>query len=368
MRGRRRTTASPTVTSVIEELPPGGMEISGVLLAGDPARGRRTLEGITLVLTPSGVMVESPEMPAPSLFGWTGLDSVRCSEKTVLPDARSAAVLELRSNGHSVRFLLPADAISPGQAAYLEQAVPEWFTRYGASAPGAGATWAVEDAGAPTILQPAVSSQNGRPTPEPALASYRPTVAPTPTYRSESNGLAIPPPPAYDPQPAQQSLPGSNGLAIPPPPSFEPSAQSSWPTVPPPESPPPGRASQPAPNGLVVPPPLPYEPPQESYWPTVPPPPESSPAAHEPRYESYQPSVPPPPAFEPPPTSFGLTAPLPPANEPYQLTVPPPAPLSPRTAPPIGSPLESESGGHARPAGHVHRPVGHHRSQDTIHA
>lgn len=207
MRGRRRTTASPTVTSVIDELPPGGMEINGALLAGDPARDGRTRQGVTVVFTASGILAESPEMTSSRSFSWDSLDSVRCSETTVLPDRRSASVLELLSNGRTVRFLLPADSVSPGQAAYLEQAVPEWLSRYRTVPRSSTVAGPVEDVGAATAVLPVIATPNGRPVVEPVVASCQPTV--------------------------------------PPPPSSRPPELSYWPTVPPPSELPPATASVP---------------------------------------------------------------------------------------------------------------------------
>ena len=129
----------------INELPPEGMQLGGVALAGDAERGTRTTEGLSLLFTTAGITVQGPQPQIERLLVWSGLDSAICGEKIVLPDGRDAAVMELTSGGQSIRFLLPADAVTPGQAAYLDQALPAWLTRYkgltpdDVSAGGAGA-------------------------------------------------------------------------------------------------------------------------------------------------------------------------------------------------------------------------------------
>ncbi len=134
------------MTIGITELPPEGMQLGGVALAGDSARGTRTTEGLSLLFTTAGITVQGPQPQIERLLVWSGLDSASCHEKIVLPDGRNAAVMELTSGGQSIRFLLPSDTVSPGQAAYLDQALPAWLARYrsaedhalGLHRPGAG--------------------------------------------------------------------------------------------------------------------------------------------------------------------------------------------------------------------------------------
>jgi len=124
------------MTVGITELPPEGMQLPGVALAGDPERGTKTTEGISLLFTTAGVTVQGPQPQIERLLVWSALDSATCREKVQLPDGREAAIMELTSGGQSIRFLLPSDAVSPGQAAYLDQALPTWLLRYkGAAAP-----------------------------------------------------------------------------------------------------------------------------------------------------------------------------------------------------------------------------------------
>ena len=117
------------MTVGITELPPEGMQL-GVALAGDPERGTKTTEGISLLFTTAGVTVQGPQPQIERLLVWSALDSATCREKIQLPDGREAAIMELTSGGQSIRFLLPNDTVSPGQAAYLDQALPAWLVRY----------------------------------------------------------------------------------------------------------------------------------------------------------------------------------------------------------------------------------------------
>jgi hypothetical protein len=105
------------------------MELVGVVLAGN-ADAAATTSGLNLVFTADGITVRHPQTEAQSLLAWSGLDATRCVERLVLPDGRNAAVLELIADGRSLRFLLPADTVAPGQAAYLEQALPYWLALY----------------------------------------------------------------------------------------------------------------------------------------------------------------------------------------------------------------------------------------------
>ena len=137
------------MTVGITELPPEGMQLPGVALAGDPERGTKTTEGISLLFTSAGVTVQGPQPQIERLLVWSALDSATCREKIQLTDGREAAILELTSGGQSIRFLLPNSTVSPGQAAYLDQALPTWLVRYkGASVPAAAAAPVVPGAGA----------------------------------------------------------------------------------------------------------------------------------------------------------------------------------------------------------------------------
>ena len=118
------------MTVGITELPPEGMQLGGVALAGDAERGTKTTEGLSLLFTTAGITVQGPQPQIERLLVWSGLDSANCREKVALPDGRNAAVMELTSGGQSIRFLLPTGHRDPGQAAYLDQALPAWLARY----------------------------------------------------------------------------------------------------------------------------------------------------------------------------------------------------------------------------------------------
>ena len=146
------------MTVGITELPPEGMQLGGVALAGDADRGTKTTEGLSLLFTTAGITVQGPQPQIERLLVWSGLDSASCREKIDLPDGRNAAVMELTSGGQSIRFLLPMDAVTPGQAAYLDQALPAWLARYkGTAAPvvPAGAGGRVLQRRAAVLVRPA---------------------------------------------------------------------------------------------------------------------------------------------------------------------------------------------------------------------
>ncbi len=127
------------MTVGITELPPEGMQLPGVALAGDADRGTKTTEGISLLFTTAGITVQGPQPQIERLLVWSALDSATCHEVVQLADAREAAIMELTSGGQSIRFLLPTDTVSPGQAAYLDQALPAWLGRYKGQMAGATA-------------------------------------------------------------------------------------------------------------------------------------------------------------------------------------------------------------------------------------
>ena len=212
------------MTVGITELPPEGMQLGGVALAGDAERGTKTTEGLSLLFTTAGITVQGPQPQIERLLVWSGLDSASCREKVVLPDGRNAAVMELTSGGQSIRFLFPTESVTPGQAAYLDQALPHWLARYkGASpAPAPGA------------------SGNGSVPPPPPVATDQPAhVAPAAAAAAAAGAVAgaavagAPPAAAGTPYPPTQA-PASP--APPPPPAY--SAAPTF-TAPPPGSPPP---------------------------------------------------------------------------------------------------------------------------------
>ena len=128
------------------ELPPEGMLLAGIALAGDEARGVATTHGLSLLFTTVGINVQGPQPGTERLLAWSGLESVACNEQTHLPDGTPAVVMQLTASGQTVRFLLPAGAVSAGQAAYLDQALPQWLARYGGGAGTTGAPGAVAQA------------------------------------------------------------------------------------------------------------------------------------------------------------------------------------------------------------------------------
>ncbi|MGO8871191.1 MAG: hypothetical protein ACLQPH_07265 [Acidimicrobiales bacterium] len=256
------------MTVGITELPPEGMQLGGVALAGDADRGTKTTEGLSLLFTTAGITVQGPQPQIERLLVWSGLDAATCREKVDLPDGRSAAVMELTSGGQSIRFLLPTETVTPGQAAYLDQALPAWLQRYRGAAATDGAT-----SGA---ARGATSTPEPEPEPEPEPGSMSTTSAwsaPAPPDEAPSTGAVAAGASAAPagPGPAANGS-GAAGAAPPPPPAGGPA------TIPPPPAstpaPPPGppRAQAAAPP---PPPPgpstgsLPPPPPGASTWETA---------------------------------------------------------------------------------------------------
>jgi hypothetical protein len=239
------------MTVGITELPPEGMQLGGVALAGDAERGTKTTEGLSLLFTTAGITVQGPQPQIERLLVWSGLDSANCREKVALPDGRNAAVMELTSGGQAIRFLLPLDTVTPGQAAYLDQALPAWLARYkGGTAsatppppPAPSATGAnTHEPGAPAATADPVASPpatNGS-TRGPAAATPPPPSATVSPGTGSFDAPPPPPPPAPERQDAPADAPGAPVGAsfitgtLPAPPAPAPT-----PTPPPPPPPPP---------------------------------------------------------------------------------------------------------------------------------
>jgi hypothetical protein len=171
------------------DLPPEGMLLDGVALAGDPARGTAPTEGLSLLFTGAGITVRGPQPETERLLPWSGLDTASCRDQVQLPTGGAAAVLLLTSGAQTIQFLLPSEKVSPGQAAYLDQALPAWLARYrGAGAP-AGPAVPVVDPGIPTVAAaPAPGPSTG-----PAGA---PAPGPQPTFDPVTGSPVSSAPPA----------------------------------------------------------------------------------------------------------------------------------------------------------------------------
>jgi hypothetical protein len=113
------------------------MLLTGVDLGGDYQRGTPTVHGVDLLFTVDGITVQGPEPGAERLMAWSGLDSASCRARAHQGDGSTALVLILQSGSQTVQFFLPADQVSPGQALYLDQALPLWLARYGRAGAGA---------------------------------------------------------------------------------------------------------------------------------------------------------------------------------------------------------------------------------------
>ena len=320
------------MTVGITELPPEGMQLPGVALAGDAERGTKTTEGISLLFTASGVTVQGPQPQIERLLVWSALDSATCREKVHLPDGREAAIMELTSGGQSIRFLLPNDTVSPGQAAYLDQALPTWLARYkgvAATVPSAPATPPVD--AAPAAGQPEVGVTLPAPGPHAAAdadADVAPATETAPVYAAATAGAvaaaAHAVEQATDPSVSNGSMPPGDGLAtgLPTMQASAPSAPTmpapaaAAPTLQPPPAPAaaPPLASAPATPTMQAPPPPPAAPTMPA--PSMPSPSMPSPApthAPDPAAPIFPSAPAPPVASPPPPVSAAPAAPAGPA-------------------------------------------------------
>jgi hypothetical protein len=284
------------MTVGITELPPEGMQLGGVALAGDSERGTKTTEGLSLLFTSAGITVQGPAPQIERLLVWSGLDSAACNEKIELSDGRSASVMELTSGGQSIRFLLPTETVSPGQAAYLDQALPAWLARYrsmgtqttstastgsavmdaaedgGSSAPtgaGIGPSDATAASGAPAAAHDASATPRMSPaaaagTAAAAAAAGGAAAAATGSTNgsADDTGEATPvspPPPAgtgLPPSPVQPSAPPPPAQAsAPPPPQASAPPAPAHPSAPPQPSAPPPPAQANLPQQPTAPPP-----------------------------------------------------------------------------------------------------------------
>jgi hypothetical protein len=274
------------MTVGITELPPEGMQLGGVALAGDADRGTKTTEGLSLLFTTAGITVQGPQPQIERLLVWSGLDTATCREKIALNDGRSAAVMELTSGGQSIRFLLPTETVTPGQAAYLDQALPAWLARYkgssGASAApvpppppsqtaasGSAAPAAAGGAAAASVGGNGIGATQTAPTPGAPTQTAPTPGAPTQTAPTPGAGpaaySAAPPPPAAGgpatPAPAPSAAATEFATTGSPATSYVAPASESAPPPPSPPGlapsspPPPPTAAPPAPGSPALPPP-----------------------------------------------------------------------------------------------------------------
>ncbi len=281
------------MTVTITELPAEGMLLAGVALAGDGQRV--TKSDLSLLFTAAGITVQATKPPGESLLAWAGLDGAWCQEQVALTDGRTAAILALSSGGQTIQFLLPSDTVTPGQVAYLGQALPAWFERYRVSSqpgvppvgPAPAAPVAEDHVDAP--WEAATGGVVGATAAAAAAAGW---------VAASSNGHGAAPPPA--PSFAQAPPPAPSFAQAPPP------APSFAPTAPPP-----------APSFAQAPPPAP------SFAPTASPP---APAP--------SPEWPLPPSAPPPTTIHSSTAEVPAVGAPTAWSVLPATTSADPAAPP----------------------------------
>jgi hypothetical protein len=190
------------------------MLLTGVDLGGDYQRGTATVHGLSLLFTVDGITVQGPEPGAERLMAWSGLSSASCRARARQGDGTTAMVLILQAGPQTVRFFLPGDKVTAGQAAYLDQALPVWLSRYGGASAGADVSGPI----GPSV--PPTPGPTSPPTPSPtapATAPAPPTppippappTPPTPPI-APSAPLTAPAPPAPLMQPIDPGPPPTN--------------------------------------------------------------------------------------------------------------------------------------------------------------
>ena len=222
------------------DLPPEGMLLGGVALAGDPARGTANTDGLSLLFTAAGITVQGQQAESERLLPWTGLDAATCRDQMPLPGGRTATVMVLTSGGQTIRFLLPPETVSPGQAAYLDQALPAWLARYRGnvvptttpaadlpSTPAAAAATGVAAGAvagaarppapaAPTTPEPTAQPVVPAPDPVVAAAAAPPPTPPAPPAPTTTEVAPAPAPPVIAPSPpAAEVAPAPPAAATP---------------------------------------------------------------------------------------------------------------------------------------------------------
>jgi hypothetical protein len=183
------------------------MLLTGVDLGGDYQRGTPTVHGVDLLFTADGITVQGPEPGAERLMAWSGLDSASCRARARQGDGTTAMVLILQSGSQTVQFFLPADQVTPGQAVYLDQALPLWLARYGRASAGAPSP-SGGDVPPPGPSSPTTPADSPPTTPIPPTASIPPTPATTPTATMLTTP-ALPTPPVGPVPPFAPPPPGT---------------------------------------------------------------------------------------------------------------------------------------------------------------
>jgi hypothetical protein len=74
-----------SMTVGITELPPEGMQLGGVALAGDAERGTKTTEGLSLLFTTAGITVQGPQPQIERLLVWSGLTPPAAGRRSPSP-------------------------------------------------------------------------------------------------------------------------------------------------------------------------------------------------------------------------------------------------------------------------------------------
>ncbi len=211
------------------------MVLIGVDLGGDYERGTATVHGLNLLFNADGITVQGPEPGAERLMAWSGLSSASCRARARQGDGTMATVMVLQAGSQTVRFFLPSDRVTVGQAAYLDQALPIWLARYGGAADGADADGSAAVPPAPGHPAPTMppGPAGAAPTMPPGPAGAAPTMPPGPAGAAPT-APAPPIPPGPAPYMPGVAPPGSAppGPPTPPLPGMQPVDPGSHPTSP----------------------------------------------------------------------------------------------------------------------------------------
>jgi len=152
-----------------------------VCVEGETEVGHRRVDGLSLILDANGIAVHGPEPGVLRLMPWPALRSLRFHEPGYMADGRPATALVISLADRELRFLVPADDISPADAGAVEARLADLVDRFRPSPP-------------PEVQVPARPAGFGSP---PVL----PTGAASPPPPPPPTG-ALAPPPSTDDRPS----------------------------------------------------------------------------------------------------------------------------------------------------------------------
>lgn len=101
-----------------------------VCVEGETEVGHRRVDGLSLVLDANGIAVRGPEPGVLRLMPWPALRSLRFHEPGYMADGRPATALVISLADRVLRFLVPADDISPADAGAVEARLADLVDRF----------------------------------------------------------------------------------------------------------------------------------------------------------------------------------------------------------------------------------------------